>query len=42
MVHQSLPIWLNDVVGWLDAKGIASGRWERPVRCLGCVVPYVR
>ena len=25
MVHQSLPIWLNDVVDWLSAKGRAAG-----------------
>jgi pimeloyl-ACP methyl ester carboxylesterase len=42
MVHQSLPIWLNDVVDWLSAKGVRPVRRGLPVRCIGCVVPFVR
>jgi hypothetical protein len=42
MVHQSLPIWLNDVVDWLGAKGVRPVRRSLPVPCIGCVVPFVR
>jgi pimeloyl-ACP methyl ester carboxylesterase len=42
MVHQSLPIWLNDVVDWLTAKGLPPARRLPPVRCTDCVVPFVR
>jgi pimeloyl-ACP methyl ester carboxylesterase len=42
MVHQSLPIWVNDVVGWLRAKGLPPARPRPPVRCTDCVVPIVR
>lgn len=42
MVHQSLPIWINDVVGWLRAKGLPPARPRPPVRCTDCVVPIVR
>jgi pimeloyl-ACP methyl ester carboxylesterase len=42
MVHQSLPIWLNDVVDWLSAKGVRPARRSLPVPCIGCVVPFVR
>lgn len=42
MVHQSLPTWLNYVVGWLSAKGVRPARPGPPVRCTGCVVPFVR
>jgi pimeloyl-ACP methyl ester carboxylesterase len=42
MVHQSLPIWLNDVVDWLRAKGLRPDRRTRPVPCIQCVVPFVR
>jgi pimeloyl-ACP methyl ester carboxylesterase len=41
MVHKSLPTWLNDVVGWLRAKGIRPAAHARKVRCTGCVVPFV-
>ena len=42
MVHQSLPVWLNDVVDWLIAKGVRPVRPSLPVPCIGCVVPFVR
>jgi pimeloyl-ACP methyl ester carboxylesterase len=42
MVHQSLPVWLNDVVGWLGVRGIRPPRRMAPVRCTDCVVPFVR
>jgi pimeloyl-ACP methyl ester carboxylesterase len=42
MVHRSLPIWLNDVVDWLSAKGVRPVRRNLPVPCIGCVVPFVR
>ena len=42
MVHQSLPRWLNYVVGWLSAKGLPPTRPNPPVPCTDCVVPFVR
>ena len=42
MVHQSLPTWVNYVVGWLSRKGLAPARPTPPVPCTGCVVPFVR
>jgi pimeloyl-ACP methyl ester carboxylesterase len=42
MVHQSLPVWLNDVVGWLRSRGVTPRRPLPPVRCTGCEVPFVR
>ena len=42
MVHQSLPVWVNDTVDWLGQKGLAPARRPPPVRCTGCVVPFVR
>jgi hypothetical protein len=42
MVHQSLPVWVNDVVGWLRTKGLPPARPRPPVRCTDCVVPIVR
>jgi pimeloyl-ACP methyl ester carboxylesterase len=42
MVHQSLPIWLNDVVDWLSAKGVRPAGHNHPVPCIQCVVPFVR
>jgi pimeloyl-ACP methyl ester carboxylesterase len=42
MVHQSLPVWVNDVVGWLRSKGLAPARPRPPVRCTDCIVPFVR
>jgi pimeloyl-ACP methyl ester carboxylesterase len=42
MVHQSLPIWLNYVVGWLSDRGLQPTRPLPPVRCTDCVVPFVR
>ena len=42
MVHQSLPIWLNSVVGWLSDRGVQPTRPLPPVRCTDCVVPFVR
>jgi pimeloyl-ACP methyl ester carboxylesterase len=42
MVHQSLPLWVNYVVGWLSAKGLAPARPRPPVPCTDCVVPFVR
>ncbi|MFZ1992719.1 MAG: alpha/beta fold hydrolase [Solirubrobacteraceae bacterium] len=42
MVHQSLPVWLNDVVGWLSSRGVRPPRRTPPVRCTDCVVPFVR
>jgi pimeloyl-ACP methyl ester carboxylesterase len=42
MVHQSLPIWTNQVVAWLGAKGLPPARPRPPVRCTDCVVPFVR
>jgi pimeloyl-ACP methyl ester carboxylesterase len=42
MVHQSLPTWVNYVVGWLSAKGLPPARPAPPVRCTDCVVPFVR
>jgi pimeloyl-ACP methyl ester carboxylesterase len=42
MVHQSLPVWLNDVVGWLSSRGVRPARRMPPVRCTDCVVPFVR
>jgi pimeloyl-ACP methyl ester carboxylesterase len=42
MVHQSLPVWVNYVVGWLSAKGLAPARPRPPVPCTDCVVPFVR
>ncbi len=42
MVHQSLPIWLNYVVGWLSDRGLRPTRPLPPVRCTDCVVPFVR
>ena len=42
MVHQSLPIWLNSVVGWLSDQGLQPTRPLPPVRCTDCVVPFVR
>lgn len=42
MVHQSLPLWVNDVVGWLAAKDLAPARPRPPVPCTDCVVPFVR
>ncbi|MGZ4175562.1 MAG: alpha/beta hydrolase [Solirubrobacteraceae bacterium] len=42
MVHRSLPVWLNDVVGWLGSRGVSPPRRMPPVRCTGCVVPFVR
>jgi pimeloyl-ACP methyl ester carboxylesterase len=42
MVHQSLPIWLNYVVGWLSDRGLQPTRPLPPVRCTRCVVPFVR
>jgi hypothetical protein len=42
MVHQSLPVWLNDIVGWLSSRGVRPARRMPPVRCTDCVVPFVR
>jgi pimeloyl-ACP methyl ester carboxylesterase len=42
MVHQSLPLWVNYVVGWLGTKGLAPARPRPPVPCTDCVVPFVR
>jgi pimeloyl-ACP methyl ester carboxylesterase len=42
MAHKSLPIWINDVVDWLSAKGLAPARRNPPVACTDCVVPRVR
>jgi pimeloyl-ACP methyl ester carboxylesterase len=42
MVHQSLPLWVNDTVGWLGRKGLGPTRRLPPVRCRDCVVPFVR
>jgi pimeloyl-ACP methyl ester carboxylesterase len=42
MVHQSLPVWVNDVVGWLRSRGVRPPRHMPPVRCTDCVVPFVR
>ena len=42
MAHKSLPIWLNHVVDWLSAKGVAPARGNPPVACTNCVVPHVR
>jgi pimeloyl-ACP methyl ester carboxylesterase len=42
MVHQSLPVWANQVVAWLSAKGLPPARPRPPVRCTNCVVPFVR
>lgn len=42
MVHQSLPVWANQVVAWLSAKGLPPARPRPPVRCTDCVVPFVR
>jgi pimeloyl-ACP methyl ester carboxylesterase len=42
MVHQSLPVWLNDVVGWLSSHGVRPLRETPPVRCTDCEVPFVR
>ena len=42
MVHQSLPIWLNYVVGWLSDRGVQPTRPLPPVRCTDCLVPFVR
>ena len=42
MVHQSLPIWLNDVVSWLASRRFRPTHRPPPVRCTDCVVPFVR
>ncbi len=42
MVHQSLPVWLNDVVGWLGSRGVRPHGRTPPVRCSDCAVPFVR
>jgi pimeloyl-ACP methyl ester carboxylesterase len=42
MVHQSLPIWLNYVAGWLTDRGLRPARELPPVRCTDCLVPFVR
>lgn len=42
MVHRSLPLWINDVVGWLRGRGLPPARPLPPVRCTDCVVPFVR
>ncbi|MBV9001562.1 MAG: alpha/beta fold hydrolase [Solirubrobacterales bacterium] len=42
MVHQSLPLWVNYVVHWLTAKGLAPDPARPPVPCTECVVPFVR
>jgi hypothetical protein len=42
MVHQSLPVWVNQVVAWLSAKSLPPARPMPPVRCTHCVVPSVR
>jgi hypothetical protein len=42
MVHQSLPLWVNYVVGWLGTKGLAPVRPRPPAPCTDCVVPFVR
>jgi hypothetical protein len=42
MVHQTLPLWVNYVVGWLAAKNLAPARPRPPVPCTDCVVPFVR
>ena len=42
MVHQSLPVWLNDVVGWLSSRGVRPPRRTPPVLCTGCEVRFVR
>ena len=42
MVHQSLPIWLNYVVGWLSDRRLQPTRPLPPVRCTDCVVRFVR
>jgi pimeloyl-ACP methyl ester carboxylesterase len=42
MVHQTLPIWINDVYRWLRRNGLPPARRTPPVRCTGCLVPFVR
>jgi pimeloyl-ACP methyl ester carboxylesterase len=42
MVHQSLPVWVNDVVDWLSTRGLRPVRRNPPVPCIRCVVPFVR
>jgi pimeloyl-ACP methyl ester carboxylesterase len=42
MAHQSLPIWVNDVVDWLATKGLRPVRRNPPVPCVHCLVPFVR
>ena len=42
MVHQSLPVWVNDVVDWLSTRGLRPVRRNPPVPCIQCVVPFVR
>jgi pimeloyl-ACP methyl ester carboxylesterase len=42
MVHQTLPIWINDVYRWLRRHGVAPTRRTPPLRCTGCLVPFVR
>ena len=42
MVHQSLPLWINYVVGWLNARGLRPDRRTEPVRCTDCMVAFVR
>jgi pimeloyl-ACP methyl ester carboxylesterase len=42
MVHQTLPLWVNDVYDWLRANGLPPARRSRPVRCTDCLVPFVR
>jgi len=42
MVHQTLPVWLNDVYGWLRTHGLPPARRTPPVPCTDCLVPFVR